>query len=141
MASNALGAQGTTIAVGSAGSPDALVTIPEVINISGPDGQATLIDITNLSSTGKEYLIGLKDEGQVQLDISYVPDNAVHMVLRAAFSNRTLLPYRITFTDTVPATYWHFSAYVMGFSVSAGLDQALKATCTLKITGAITEGS
>lgn len=141
MSSNALSAQGITLAVSPTGSPQVFATIPEIMTISGPSGKANIIDATDLSSTGKEYKVGLKDEGELNCEIGYIPDNAVHAALRAAFSAATLKLFRLTFTDTAPATIWEFQGYVSGFSVSLGVDQLVKASVSVKITGAITEGN
>ena len=136
MSTSALSSQGVTIAVG-AGSPDVPVTIPDVVSINGPSGSATVIDASDLSSTAREKVMGLMDEGQVTLEMHYLPDNAVHETLRAARAAKTLKSFVITFTDTVPATWFRFNAYVTGFAVTSGVDQLLNASVTLEITGAV----
>lgn len=141
MSSNALSSQGMTIAIGPTGSPQVLTVVPDVVSIGGPSGSANLLDATDLSSTGKEYKTGLKDEGEITLELNYIPDNAVHSELRAAFSASTTKAARLTFTDVAPTTKWDFSFIVSGFNVSAAVDALLRATVTLKITGAITEGT
>ena len=55
--------QGTTIGIGDAASREIFTTIPQVTSMSGPDGSATEINVTNLSSTAQEFILGLKDEG------------------------------------------------------------------------------
>lgn len=141
MSSNALSCQGMTLAVSPTGSPQVFATVPEIMSMNGPSGKTNIIDATDLSSTGKEYKTGLKDEGEISMEIAYIPDNAVHTTLRSAFSASTLKLFRLTFTDTAPATIWEFQGYVTGFSITAGVDQILKASVSLKITGAITEGN
>lgn len=137
MSDIALESQGITIDLGDFGSPPAFANIPEVRSITGPDGQASFMDTTDLNSTAKEGRPGLKDEGQIRLDIFFVPDNTVHAALRTAYSARTAKAIRITFTDTAPVTIWEADVYVTGFSVSAEVDAPLRAQVTLKITGAI----
>jgi predicted secreted protein len=136
MSTSALSSQGCTIHL-SEGSPTSWAQITEVSSINGPSGSATIIDVTDLSSTAKEKTMGLMDEGQVTLDCNYLPDNAVHDRLRSARAAKELLAFKITFTDTAPATVFYFSAYVTGFAVTAGVDQALKVSVTLEITGAV----
>ena len=139
MSSNAIEAQGITIARGTGTGPVTYTTIPEVKSFSGPGGSATVIDVTDLSSTAKEKRMGLADEGQLQLTINYIPDNTVHMALRGDRASRAKVPFRITFTDATPATTWSFDAFVTGFSVSGAVDGVVEAQVTLEITGAITE--
>ena len=137
---NALSSQGMTLAVASGiGSPQVFSTIPELTTIGGPSGSANLLDATDLSSTAKAYNVGLHDEGEIKADIMYIPDNTVHSYLHTSFTGTTLNLFRLTFTDTAPAKIWEFQGYVTGFSVTAGVDQILKAAVTIKITGAITE--
>jgi hypothetical protein len=137
MSDIALEAQGTIFYVGDAGSPPNLTAIPEIRSIRGPDGQASWIDTTDLSSTAKEGRPGLKDEGQIRLSIFYVPDNAVHATLRNAYSARTKKRFGIDFTDTAPITKWEFDGFVTGFSIQGEVDGALVAEVTIKITDAI----
>lgn len=138
MSSNAIEAQGITIKRGTGSGPIVYATIPEIKSFSGPGGSASVIDVTDLSSTAKEKRMGLADEGQLQLTINYIPDNTVHMALRADRASRAKTPFQILFTD-VGLTTWSFNAYVTGFNVSGGVDGVVEAQVTLEITGAITE--
>ena len=140
MSSSALDSQGLTIArQNPTSSPvNTYETIPEVSNVSGPGGQANEIDVTDLSSTAKEFRMGLQDEGSITLDINYIPANTVHAGLRSDRANQTLRSFRITFTDS-PVTTWTFSAYVLGFEVSNAVDDVTKASVTLRVSGSITE--
>ena len=138
MSTSALESQGMTIGLGDAASPELYTTISEVSDISGPDGSASEIDATDLSSTAKEFKVGLKDEGQVSLTLNYIPADTQHAALRTARNNRTLNNYRITFTDS-PQTTWTFAAYVLGFSISNGIDGLTQGSVSLRISGAITE--
>jgi len=138
MSTNALDAQGIVLKIGDGGSPEAFTEVQEVKSLAGPGGSAADIDVTDLSSTGKEFKVGLMDEGEVSFDIHYIPGEATHASLRSARAARTLKSFQIVFTDT-PATTWTFSAYVKGFQTSAAVDQVVTATVTLRVTGSITE--
>lgn len=138
MSSNAIEAQGILIQRGTGTGTITYTTIPEVKSFSGPGGSASVIDVTDLSSLAKEKRMGLADEGQLQLTINYIPDNAVHMALRADRAARTKTPFKMVFTD-VGDTVWTFEAFVTGFSVSGSVDGVVEAQVTLEITGAITE--
>ena len=140
MSTDALESQGMKVYVGDVGSPNAFQAIPYVVSIGGPDGQAALRDVTDLDSTGKEYEPGLKDEGSVTLSLQYVPQNAVHAILRSAFSARTKKRFRIDFTDS-GVTSWEFDGFVTGFAVSAGVDETVMGSVTIKVTGAIMESA
>lgn len=138
MSSSALSSQGMTIAVGDAASPEVFTTINEVKSIDGPGGQTAEIDVTDLNSTGKEYQLGLQDEGDITLDINYLPNDTQHAQLRADRAAGTKRNYRITFTDS-PTTTWTFEGLVKGFSISNSVDSVTGASVTIRVTGSITE--
>ena len=139
MSDAALLAQGCTIKIGDGTSPEVFTTIPECSVIGGPSGSATVIDSSDLNSSAREKKLGLMDEGQVQLELNYLPDNAQHEALRVARANKTLKHFKITFTDTSPKTTFSFSAYVSGFPVNASVDQLLKVNPVLEISGLVTK--
>lgn len=138
MSSNALESQGMVIKRGNGASPEVFTAIPEVRSINGPDGSASEIDVTDLSSTSREFRMGLKDEGTITLDMMFIPANTVHAGLRTDRANRTLRNFQLLFTDS-PATTWSFAAYVQGLSVSNEVDAVTTASVTLRISGSITE--
>lgn len=117
-------------------SPDAFVAIPEIKSFSGPSGSASIIDVTDLDSEGKEKRMGLKDEGQLQFTINYLPTNTIHQGLRDDRSNRTLRDFQIEFTDS-GTTIWEFQGYVTGFSISGAVDGVVEAQVTVEISGSI----
>jgi len=120
-------------------SPNAYTEIPDVVSISGPDGSASEIDVTALDSTAREFLMGLPDEGNVGLELIWGGEtsNAIQVQLRSARANQTLKTFQIRLTDSPQSTYT-FTAYVTGWSLSAGIDDAVKCSVTLRITGAVT---
>ena len=134
MSSNALDSQGMTIGRGDAASPEVYTTIPEVKSIDGPGGDATEIDTTDLSSTSKEFRMGLQDEGSVTLQMNWLPANTVHTGLRTDRANQTLRSFRITFTDS-PASTLTFNAYVLGITISNSVDNVTEASVNLRVSG------
>ena len=138
MSSNAIESQGMTLKIGDAASPEVFTTIAEVKSFQGPGGQAQVIDVTDLSSTRREKRMGIPDEGQLSFEINYIPANTQHALLRTRRAARTLTNFQLVFTDS-PVTTWDFSAYVLSFQTSGGVDGVVSASVTLEITGEITE--
>jgi predicted secreted protein len=138
MTVKAIESQGITLSY-TVGSPTNFAGIANVTGFSGPGGSASVIDVTNLSSTAKEKLMGLPDEGQFSLDINLDPDDASHQALRNARAARTRTEFKITFSDSTPATatFW---GYVLGFAVSGAVDQQVKVAVTIEIDGPVTWG-
>lgn len=137
MSENAIQAQGTLLKLG-AGSPPSYTTIAEINSFSGPGGSVSVIDVTDLSSSAKEKLAGLNDNGQLSFECNLIPSNAQHAALREAKENGTVISVKLVFTDT-GATEWTFNAIVTGFSVSGAVDGVVKASVTLEISGEIVE--
>jgi hypothetical protein len=138
MSSNALEAQGVLLQIGSGVGPT-YASIQEIKTFSGPNGSATVIDVTDLSSSAKEKRLGLPDEGQLSFTINYIPKNTQHALLRTNRDARTLTPFKMIFTDGSPKSTWTFNAYIQGFAVSGAVDGVVEANVTLEISGAITE--
>lgn len=133
---NSIESQGITIGISDGGSPSSFSNIANIVGFSGPGGSASVIDVTNLSSTAKEKRMGLPDEGQFTLDINYDPDNATHQSLRAARDGRIRREFKITYTDTTPSQDVFFG-YVTGFQINGAVDQVVKASVTIEIDGAV----
>jgi hypothetical protein len=140
MSTSALESQGVTLSVGDAASPEVYTSIAEITEITGPDGSASEIDVTDLSSSAKEFKRGLPDNGSVSFTIMYIPTNTQHAQLRSDFNSATeqARNYRLTFTDS-PVTTWTFNAYVSTFSISNAIDGSLTANVAIRVKGTITE--
>jgi hypothetical protein len=107
--------------------------VAEVSGIDGFDGQANEFDVTNLSSIGKEYLLGLQDFGTVSFDVFLKNTDTGQAALRTAKESGA--PKVFTITDSA-GQVMAFLAYVKAFTVSATADDAVKGKVTLRITGA-----
>jgi hypothetical protein len=111
--------------------------IGEIKSFNGPGGQASEIDVTTLESTGKEFLMGLQDEGEISLEVNFDPADVGQVFCRNARTNQTRNSYRITLPNAA-ATKLDFLAFCKGFSLAGGVDDVVKASLTLRVTGAVT---
>ena len=120
-------------------SPNAYGEVGQVMSITGPDGSVTEIDVTNLASTAKEFIIGLPDEGSVSLDVSWdhASATAQHDFLWTARANQTEIGAQIRLSDS-PRTTMTFQCFVTTYSITLGVDEKVAATIGLRITGAVT---
>jgi len=115
--------------------------IGSVVSFNGPGGAAAVIDITCLQSTAKEKMIGLRDEGQVSIEVllDTTASSSQHMNLKDDRATRTKRQFDIVLTDKTTnagaqSGYLFFSGYVSNFSVAGAVDQAVKATMTLELS-------
>ena len=133
----AIPTQGIVTEIEDSGNPGTYFTIPGVTSISGPDSQKSEIDTTALDDSAKSYITGLVDNGSLTLNINYVPDNAVHELLRAAAAaNNQTDKFRITFTD-VAGTTWTFDGQVQSFPLNLAIESKAEVAVAVRITGAI----
>ena len=126
--------QGTTVHYSSETSPTTWVKITNVVDINGPGGQASVLDQSNLDSTAREKKMGLPDEGQLTFTLNYDPDDASHQAMISRRAARTRTEFKVTYTDATP-TVKVFQGYVLGFVISVGVDQLVKAAVTVEIDG------
>src|SRR5262245_39946906 len=134
--SNAFNAQGTVLKRGNGASPEVFTAIGEVRDFNGPGGSAKEIDTTHLTSSAKEWLMGLQDEGELSINCKAVFSDAQQQGLRTDRANRTLRNFKLVFAD-VSATTASFAAYVKTFTVSGAVDDRVNLAVTLRISGAI----
>lgn len=116
-------------------------TVAGVTNIGGPGLTLETIDVTNHSSASawREFVGGLKDGGEISVDIVFDPVDATHRNasggLLFLLTTRASGSFSITFPQ---ATVWSFTAFVTSFEPSGAVADGLTASVTLKITGAPT---
>lgn len=137
MASQAMKSQGVRLQRGNGGSPETFTTIGEITDITGPGGAASEIDVTHLLSTAKEFVLGLADEGEVQLKLNMVPSDAQQTGLRNDRIAGTLRNFKLILTDVGLETAT-FAAYVKTYSVAAGVDKKIELSITLRVSGLVT---
>lgn len=135
----ALDAFGTAFKVGDGATPEVFTAVAEVHNINGPSISRDSIEVTHHGSIGgfREYIPGLRDGGEVSIDINWNPANATHEDLYEALTSVQSgnTNYKIEFPD---ATEFAFSGHVTGFEASAPIDDRLTASVTIKVSGAPT---
>jgi len=136
---SALPSQGAALKLGQGdGPPETFTAIGEVIGISGVGGgSASEIDVTNLASSGKEFLMGLKDEGEVSVTLNLDTGDTQQTALRTARDNSILKNFELELTDS-PPTILSFSAFVKTFNVGVAVDDKIGLETSLRISGAVT---
>lgn len=122
---------------GGTATPATYTTIGEVIDFTGPGGQATVIDVSKLSSTRKEKLMGLPDEGQFTFNLNLDPADTGQLAAKASRNAQTLKGYRLSMQDA-GTTVLTWDAYCLAFNITGGVDKQVSASITLEITGEVT---
>ncbi len=137
MTTNAKSSKGIKLKRGDGAGSEAFTLIPEVTNFKGPSEKAAQIDATSFDSTGMEYIAGLSDSGEVTFDILFVGSNAQHQGLRTDLRAGTVRNFVLDLNDHVsdPTTCSFAAVVTAAPDISASVNQAVKASCGLRITG------
>ncbi len=107
--------------------------IGNVTNIGPPSGEAASIDTTSLESTAKEYIIGLPDNGGLEISMNALSGDAGHTELKTALAaqNRRWLKIVWSNNDT-----HYIKALVKKYTWSAGVDNKVDASSSFRTSGA-----
>ncbi|MEU9972350.1 phage tail tube protein [Streptomyces sp. NPDC051014] len=125
---------GTLFKRGDGASPEVFTAIGDATGISGPGLSRDTIDVSSHDSPDQwmEFLGGMKDGGEVSVDINYQP--AHHDTLVDDFDDDEPRSYQLVFPDE-DSTTWGIKAIMTGFEPDSPYDDKLSAKLTFKVTG------
>lgn len=115
---------------------DGYVTVAQVADISMPALALETPDVTghDADSAHRGFVGGVKDIGEMSLDLIFDPVAASHISQWTALTNRDYGVFRMTLPDA-GATTWAWRAFVTGFEPTAPVADGLTATVTMRGTG------
>ncbi len=124
-------------------SPDTWVTVGEVSNITPPSFARDAQDATHTESPEgwREFIPGLKDAGEISVELNLVPDSDSMDLILGTFDSDELQQVRILFADgvqtgpTPTCSRFTCSGIVTGFPLEAPMDDKMSASLTVKISG------
>tara|TARA_R110000824_G_scaffold56857_2_gene155167 strand:- start:3529 stop:3909 length:381 start_codon:yes stop_codon:yes gene_type:complete len=123
----AVTANGTTLTIDSQ-------LIGDLLSVSPVSVSVATIDSTDLDSTWRTFIGGIKDGGECSFEINLNPSGTDHIALEADIDGveKTV---SIAWSD---ATTCSFSAIITSYAPSASIDSALTCSIGMKISGAVT---
>lgn len=121
-----------TTALGSA----TFAKVGEVNNIGAPSGEAADIDTTHLESEAKEYLIGLPDNGNIEIAMNAVSGDTGQDELDAAKDAQERRWLKIEWSN---GDVWSIKVLVKKYTWSAGVDGKVDAAASFRTSGAWTK--
>lgn len=136
MPSTAAYLQGTTLKVDDTTPGTADVAIGNIKSFSGFDGETAEIDVTNLSSTAKEYRAGLQDFGSFSLDVNPDYSDSGQAVLRAAQASGAVKTFELELPNGVKAAFQGVVKNAQ--AVNGSVDTVLEGSISIRVTGAVT---
>jgi len=126
---------GTTVSIGAA--------VAEVLSVNLDGMKLNTIDVTTLADRHRKFVAGLIDSGTISMEVNVL---SAHSALwdslddtaAAALTPPTTKAFTLTFGASSTTRTATGNCFVTDYSVKAGLDGALTASFTMKITGAVT---
>jgi predicted secreted protein len=136
MATSAKIGYGCLFSLGDVNSPQAYTPLAEITNISPPTLARDAVDATHSQSPEgwRDFIPGLKDGGEVTVEMNFIPSGDSTDRLIAAFNSDNLLNCKIAFNDS-PATEWTFQAICTAFAPEGPVEDKMSASATFKVTG------
>ena len=108
-------------------------TIADVTSISPISLSLATLDTSNLESTWRTFIGGIKDGGECTFEINYDPASTSHLTIEAAIDGLKR-DIKVTFSDD---TFMEFDAVITSFSVTSAMDSVVTASLGMKITDSI----
>lgn len=136
--SNAIKSQGTAVSISTENANSTVYgsatfnAVGEVASVGEPSGEAADIDVTHLQSTGKEYLIGLPDEGNFQISGNWVPTDTGQAVLETARLDQNPRWLKVTFSN---GTVRYAKGLVKKYAPSAAVDGKVPFSASIRTSG------
>ena len=125
----------TAYTSGGTATPVQWTKVGNVRSFNGFDGAASEIDRTNFDSTAKEFILGLVDPGHFGVEVDQDNSDAGQIALMTAQVTGLIKTFKLLLPNGNSAT---FSAYVKKFSSQGAVDQAIRRSADLRISGAVT---
>ncbi len=125
----------TAYTSGGTATPVQWTKVSNVRSYNGFDGAASEIERTNFDSTAKEFILGLFDPGQFMIEVDQDNSDAGQIALMTAQVTGLLKNFKLLLPNGNSAT---FTAYVKKFNSQGAVDQAVRRSADLRISGPIT---
>ena len=120
----------------------AAVMIAEVTSIGLPNPQIADVEATHFQSPdrAREYIPGLKDNGEIAIGINYDAGSATDDQVNLAMAETAPITVTITI-PTVSGTDQEFTfpGIVKGYEKNIPIDDRQTATITIRVAGAVTQ--
>lgn len=134
---------GIELRIGDGADPEVFTEIPGCGNFGGPGDTRDTVDVTSHSSTGgyREFITGLRDGGEVSCDINWLFDDPAQLALETAKASDDAGNFQMYFPMATANNLLSFAGLVTGLEWDGPIDDAVKRSLTVKITGPITTGT
>lgn len=130
--------KGTLLKMGDGASPETFTTVGQVQDISGPSLSLGTVEVTNHSSTAREFVADILGGGEVSFEIVYDPNLATHKNasggLLYALAQKQRKNWKLTLPSS-PSADIAFTGWVTKFESAAPVEGKLAAKVTITCDG------
>jgi len=120
------------------GTIDSTTKVGEVGSIGTLELSANIIEFNSYGTNFKQKLVGQKDSGTLEVTLNFVPGDASHVALKAAYDNGTAATYAIRWKSGAENATAEFTAYVASFGIDTPVEDVVAVSVELAIDGAVT---
>ena len=114
----------------------------ELKSVAQSGRQVATEDVTNFSSTAREFVPTLLDSGTWDLSGNRVGSDAGQLAMETAFQGLSITMFKVVLPkaagQTTSGDTFQFSALVQECNYSVNVDKAVSVTAKLKVSGSIT---
>ncbi len=118
--------------------------IPEVGSFATSGFESTIIDVVTFNSPFNRKLLGTKSVPDISLEVNWLPDDEVHLMLDKAADDQTRGQVRISYFEDATHTtgyYIVYNVFVSSATTSGDKDQVVKKAFTLAVDqGSVGQG-
>jgi hypothetical protein len=125
---------GLTYTSGGTATPQTYTKVNGVTSFDGFDGTADELDTTDLDSTAKEFISGIKDEGKFGFEVKILKTDAGQIALRANRTSGAVVGMKLSLPDASVAT---FNCIVKSIPTSGAVNAVLKGKIDCRISGPV----
>src|ERR1043165_6469472 len=101
----------TLLKMGDAASPEQFTTLAEVRKISWGGRKVDLAEVTSMDSGNvREWIATLRDPGELDLDVNYLPTNATQTAMLTAFDAGTTKNWKLVLPQSLGT--WSFAGII-----------------------------
>lgn len=126
-----------TAGTSGTGNPKTWTAVNNVKDYSGFDGTASELDKTNMQSGAMEYAAGLQDFGQFSVNVDVDDTDAGQIALRTAKTAASTKAFKLRLPN---GKLRAFKGFVKKFSEQGGVNQIVKGSADIRITGVVNFG-
>jgi predicted secreted protein len=125
----------TKFYIGDTASPADFKHVAGVLGMPPIVQEKPDVDVTSLDSTAREYLSGLGVGDDIDIEFNWHRTDEGQVALGASYTSGDLKAFRVDYPD---GTRLEFNGVVKSFGPGAALDEQIKGSAKIKISGDVT---